>query len=234
MAGMIGERINPVALVCGAADGPGFACAAALAETADGGLILADADEPALESAADALPNPPERVSTLAFPPGDTRRWADVIDFIATHYGRLDWAVVTAAAPPEGGLADLDTPILALDSLMGLLGENNRGGAAVLVVDARAAMKASVLHVLRTAAQAGARSNVRVNAIMYGGSDAPAWRSAARIESLDDQALSLVRRMSPPIASVVGHGLESVLPVLLSDRSHLNGATLVVDDASGL
>lgn len=231
---MIAERLNPVGLVSGAADGAGFACACILSEFADGGLILADENEAALNAAADALEKPPERVSTLAFPSDDTGRWGDVVDFLATHYGRLDWAVISAPPPPDGGLADLDTPLLAVQALSSLIGENNLGGAAVLVVDARTVMKASLLQVLRTTAEACARSNVRFNMLVWGAAEAPAWRAIQAFHSLDRSALDAIKRLSTPVARAAGHTIEDTLPALLSDGANLEGVALVVDDETAL
>jgi NAD(P)-dependent dehydrogenase (short-subunit alcohol dehydrogenase family) len=234
MGAMIGDRINPVALVCGAASELGLACARILTTRADGGLILVDHDEASLDAAADALPQPPERVSTLALPLSDRNRWARALEFISTHYGRLDWAIVAAQSPNRGELADLDAALLALRALAPLMRENSQGGAAVLVVDAHASIKASLLQLVRVAAKEGAGAGIRVNAIVHDGADAPAWRSSEPVHDLDRATCAAIRRMSPAVARTVGYGLERLLPVVLSDRTELTGAALVVDDARAL
>lgn len=230
MASMNGERLNPVGFVSGAARGAGFACASVLAEFAEGGLILADENETALSRAADGLERPPERVSTLAFPPGDPRRWEDVVDFIATHYGRLDWTVIAPPPPPDGGLADLDTPLLALQALATLLGENHLGGVALLVVDAHTVMKASLLQVLRQTAHECARSGVRFNTLVWGAGEAPAWRSIQTYRALDQATIDVIQRLSPPVARVWGYRIADALPALLSDAAQMEGVALVVDE----
>lgn len=234
MADMKGERLNPVGFVSGAASGAGFSCAATLAEFAEGGLILADENEAALSRAADALERPPERVSTLAFPISDGRRWGDVIDFIAAHYGRLDWAVMAPPPPPDGGLVDLDTPLLALQALVSLLGENHLGGAAVLVVDAHTVMKASLLQVLRQTADDCARSGVRFNMLVCGAAEAPAWRSIQTFRALDQATLNVIQRLSPPVARAWGCAMADALPPLLSDAAQMEGVALVVDEGGAL
>ncbi len=237
-AGMEMERINPVALVCGAASGLGTLCAQAISRRAEGGLILVDSDEAALDFTADALTKPPERVSTLAFDPRAPEEWKRGTSFIAAHYGRLDWVLVVP--PPldarggETGLADLDAAQLALRSLGRLQRNNVQGGAAALVLGAQAAMKAHVLQVLRAAAGEGAANKVRVNAVVVGGADAPAWRNAVAVTRFDHATLETLANSASPVARCPGYNVTGMAPFLLSDKHTLTGATLVVDDIQAL
>jgi NAD(P)-dependent dehydrogenase (short-subunit alcohol dehydrogenase family) len=231
------ERINPVALISGAGGGEAIACLRALAPRADGGLILADASEAGLDASADALHRPPERVSTLAFDPRAQGEWKRAIDFIAAHYGRLDWLAINTRAPlPRSGklaLADLDAALLAFRAGLRLLRENVQGGAAVFVVDARAAMKANLQQVLRVAAKEGAVARTRVNAIVCGG-DAPAWRGAPAMPHVNRAALERLAKSNAPIARCIGYDVEWLLPYALSDETPLTGAILVVDETRAL
>jgi NAD(P)-dependent dehydrogenase (short-subunit alcohol dehydrogenase family) len=196
-----GERLNPVALITGAASGIGAAAAARLAEKASGGLILIDVDEDGLEAVADALQNPPERVSTLAFDVSDSERWRAAGVFIGDHYGRLDWAVVSADAAHAGLLTDADlgewrgiTPVnldgvhLTLKFVAPLL-RANAGGGAIVITDSAASLKADpaaaslgaskagLLQMMRVAARENAGYGVNVNAVTPGGQDMPNWRN---------------------------------------------------------
>lgn len=226
---MDSDRLNPVALLCNACLGAGPALSGLLATRADGGLILIDPDEAELDAQADKLPNPPERVSTLAFDPGDRQRWKEALEFLSTHYGRLDWAVVNAPAPAMGGLADLDAALHSLRSAITLIRDNQQGGAAVLAVDAPAAMKASLMQFVRVAAKEGAVAKVKVNALIYDGAQSPTWRDAQPIKDFDRVAFANIQRMTSPVLRAEGRDLASALELLLADRTAMSGAALVVD-----
>jgi len=196
-----GDRLNPVALITGAASGIGAATMHALATKATGGLILIDVDERALSSAADSLVEPPERVSTLAFDVSDPIRWSAAGEFIADQYGRLDWAVANAGISHASAITEtnyedwrrvmavnLDGVFLTLKSVMPLMRANAQGGAIVVVasaagvkaepgVAAYGASKAAVLQLMRVAAKEGAPEHIRVNAVVPGGVETPMWRS---------------------------------------------------------
>jgi hypothetical protein len=117
---------------------------------------------------------------------------------------------------------------------MPLLRENNWGGAAVIVADSRSALKASLLQLTSVASKEGIAGQVRVNAVIEGGADAPAWRGAPVVHDAEPDTLSALQQTSPSIARTVGYSLERLLPILLSDRTALTGAALVVDDAEAL
>jgi NAD(P)-dependent dehydrogenase (short-subunit alcohol dehydrogenase family) len=203
-----GDRINPVALVTGAASGIGLATMQRLAAKAQGGLILVDLDEGALSDAADSLLNPPERVSTLAFDVSDPARWRAASDFIADQYGRLDWAVVNAGVSYANSITDtsyedwrrvmsvnLDGAFLTMRAAMPLMRANQQGGAIVVVssasgvkaepgVGAYGASKAGLLQHMRVAAKEGAPDGIRVNAVTPGGVETPMWRDVPMFQDL--------------------------------------------------
>jgi len=200
--------INPVALITGAASGIGLAIAQRLSPLATGGLLLVDIDERGLTAAADTLPEPPERVSTLAFDVADERQWQNAHAFIASHYGRLDWAVANAGMAHAAAIADmefadwrrvmsvnLDGAFLTLRTAMQLMRSNESGGSIVVMasasglraepgVGAYGASKAGLLHLMRVAAREGAAHGVRVNAIAPGGVETPMWRHVEMFQRL--------------------------------------------------
>lgn len=203
-----GERLNPVALITGAASGIGAAAARALAPKATGGLILVDVDEAGMSAVADRLEHPPERVSTLAFDVADPQRWRAASEFLADHYGRLDWAVVNAGVAHGASIAEtsfedwrrvmainLDGAFLTLKAAMPLMRANAQGGAIVVVssasglkpepgVGAYGASKAGLLQLMRVAAKEGAPDRIRVNAVAPGGVETPMWRSVPMFQDL--------------------------------------------------
>lgn len=207
-AGPFGGPLNPVALITGAGSGIGLAVARRLSSVATGGLLLVDHDAAALDRAADTLPSPPERVSTLALDVADEARWEDVRAFIASHYGRLDWALVNAgiahAAPiAEMSFADwrrvmsvnLDGAFLTLRAVMPFMRGNELGGSIVVMasasgvkaepgVGAYGASKAGLLQLMRVAAKEGAPDRIRVNAIAPGGVETPMWRDVPMFQDL--------------------------------------------------
>lgn len=203
-----GSRLNPVALITGAASGIGLATVQRLAQKATGGFILIDLDEDGLDAVADALENPPERVSTLAFDVADPERWRHAAAFIQDHYGRLDWAVVNAGVSHASPIADtsiedwrrvmsvnLDGAFLTMKSVMPLMRANSSGGAIVVTSSAAAlkaepgiaaygASKAGLLQLMRVAAREGAFDNIRVNAVAPGGVETPMWRNVPMFQDM--------------------------------------------------
>jgi len=207
-AGPFGGPLNPVALITGAGSGIGLAVARRLSSVATGGLLLVDHDAAALDRAADTLPSPPERVSTLALDVADEARWEDVRAFIASHYGRLDWALVNAGIAHAAPIADmsfadwrrvmsvnLDGAFLTLRAVMPFMRGNEAGGSIVVMssasgvkaepgVGAYGASKAGLLQLMRVAAKEGAPDRIRVNAIAPGGVETPMWRDVPMFQDL--------------------------------------------------
>ncbi|HRO04350.1 MAG TPA: SDR family oxidoreductase [Terricaulis sp.] len=224
------DRLNPVTIITGAASGIGAACASMLSRRSEGGLILVDFDEAALDKTADSLSQPPERVSTLAFDVADPDRWADAAHFIQAQYGRLDWAIVNAGVAHSAPIAEtdlvdwrrvmstnLDGAFLTLRAMMPLMRENSQGGSIVVTasaaalkaepgVGAYAASKAGLLQLMRVAAKEGAPDNIRVNAIAPGGVETPMWSSMPWFQDLvleqgsERAAFDTIAKMATPLA----------------------------------
>ncbi|MGE0830179.1 MAG: SDR family NAD(P)-dependent oxidoreductase [Hyphomonadaceae bacterium] len=223
------DRINPVALVTGAASGIGEATARRLATRATGGLILVDHNAQALAAAADRIGDAPERVSTLAFDVTDPERWREAADFLGAQYGRLDWAVANAGIADASPIADLafedwrrvmavnlDGVFLTLQTSMALMRGNAQGGAIVVVssasglkaepgIAAYGASKAGALQLARVAAKEGAPDNIRVNAIAPGGVETPIWQSVPMFQELvretgsEQAAFARMAEMATPL-----------------------------------
>ncbi len=206
------DRLNPVALITGAASGIGAALAHRLSPRATGGLILIDQNERGLAKLADSLAEPPERVSTLAFDVADPERWARAGDFILDHYGRLDWAAANAGVAHAAAIADmsydewrrvlgvnLDGVFLTLKTAMPIMRVNQQGGSIVITasasgvkaepnVAAYGASKAAALHLTKVAAREGAPHRIRVNAVAPGGVETPMWRDQPFFQDLMREA----------------------------------------------
>ncbi len=225
-----GDRINPVALITGAASGIGAACARALANKATGGLVLIDVDERRLEATADGLVSAPERVSTMAFDVADPARWRTAADFIGDQYGRLDWAVVNAGIAHSSTITEttledwrrvmatnLDGAFLTLRSVMPLMRANQQGGAIVVTgsaagikaepgVAAYGASKAGLLQLMRVAAKEGAPDGIRVNAVAPGGVETSMWRNVPMFQDLvretgsERAAFDRIAKLATPLA----------------------------------
>jgi 2-keto-3-deoxy-L-fuconate dehydrogenase len=252
------DRLNPVMLITGAASGAGAASALALGPRAEGGLVLVDADEEQVSLTADAIANPPERVSTLAFDVAEKSRWEIASDFLRSQYGRLDWVLLDATGGAPGALIDfskksdrrgmagaLDAALLSLRYVLPLLAGNATGGSVVLLASAAslkaapsapgAAMKAGLVQVLRVVAKEAAASSIRINAIITDAGERELWREAPLFQDLarhdgPEAAFAQIGRLSPPLARFdAADGVARLTAMLLSDGCPVTGAALVVD-----
>lgn len=232
-------RLNPVALVTGAARGIGAACARNLATHASGGLIMVDADEAALSAAANALPSPPERVSTLAFDANNAEAWKRAQDFIRGQYGRIDWAVTGVDAEASDTLPRATLGVV--HAVTPLMKNNVQGGAVVLALAAHSAKLDVLLQLVRVAAKEGYAHKVRVNAVINGAVDSALWRRdpdfAALLKEAGDEigVLDRIAKRSVPLVRCSGdQDVLRLIRLLLSDDSTLSGATLAVDGGAPL
>lgn len=256
---MLGQTLNPVALVTGAASGLGAACAHQLARKATGGLILVDAAEDGIAKTADALETPPERVSMLPFDITDAEWWTRASEFITAQYGRLDWAVIGGGAPPASivaaagakdwlgvASADLRATAQCLGALTPIMRRNTSGGAVVILSSliglkaeaslAAFASKADLLELVRRNAAEGAAHGVRVNALAQDAIDATTWQGAPMFEDLvrekggERAALDAIAQMPAPLARMAATpDIARIAVMLVTEASPITGATLVVD-----
>jgi NAD(P)-dependent dehydrogenase (short-subunit alcohol dehydrogenase family) len=234
-------RLNPVALITGAASGLGATCARNLTRRAQGGLILIDADEDGIAATADSLRTPPERVSMLAFDAADLQRWAQASDFIKAQYGRLDWAIASGAAVSSGDLVDwrragdLDALALTARSAMALMRANTQGGAIVLSAAQAPLDGDDGLLSLMAALASEAGANIRVNAVTAEGdglwrSDAPLFEDAVRDAGETASALEAIAKLHAPLIRYAGErDMARLVGMLLSDDSPISGATFVAE-----
>lgn len=256
------DRINPVALITGAASGVGAACARDIAMRSDGGLILVDRDEAALDRLADLLGEQgaaPERVSILAFDVCDLQQWERASAFIKDQYGRLDWALASAdpssaASNADNGLVDwprvnLDGAVLTLRAAMPLMKLNSQGGAIVVAASA-AALKAEsgpnaaakgMLQLLRIVAKEGAPDNIRVNAVTLGAAGAsiatlaPSFQDLARQAGGEHAAFHKIAQLATPLARYAGaDDIARLVLMLLADETAVSGVTLVAEPSNRL
>jgi NAD(P)-dependent dehydrogenase (short-subunit alcohol dehydrogenase family) len=241
------DRLSPVTLIAGAGSRFGAARAREFARRSQGGLLLADPDQDALCAIADDLDMQnlsPERVSTLAFDPGDAERWSQAAAFITAQYGRLDFAIIHAAPAPSlfGELvqfgaesADFSALEASLSATSALIRKNLNGGAIV----ASAPFGAIAGHEAEFAAiieDAASQRHVRVNALVVGGAYAPAWRGAPVLQDLAASsggvcdALDRLARMRTPAAHCTSATpMSELITALFSDECPLSGAVLIVD-----
>lgn len=248
---MEAERLDAIAIITGAGSGVGAACAREIARRAEGGLILVDESEDALARVADDLEAQnasPERVSMLAIDVADRARWAQAVEFIRAQYGRIDWAIVNAAASraEENDLvqwgraapADLEGATLTLRTLMPVMQSNLKGGVAVVAASAAALKEkegAAMQAWLQSMSNEGG-GNVRVNAIAPGASDMaalaplPWFKELVQKEGGERGALEAIAKAFTPMARYAkDDSLARLIVMLLSDESQITGATLVVD-----
>ncbi len=247
------NRLTPVTLVVNAASRWGAARAKDMARRSTGGLLLADNDEAALAAIADDLDLQnlaPERVSTLAFDAADIDRWEQASGFISAQYGRLDWALVYAAEAPAPELVDfgrrddgLDFAGLALSvrAIASLMRKNVQGGAIVVAAPGGAlnarlsdVADAEFVHFVAAAAD-NAGANIRINGMIVGALDAPAWARAPQLADLSDETGGLrpaFERLAADHGSVLrcdATPIARLVNALLSDECPLTGAVLGVD-----
>jgi hypothetical protein len=233
-------RLNPVALVTGAASGAGAAIALGLAVRARGGLILLDRDEDLLSDTADAITTPPERVSTLACDVADAERWAQATAFVSAQYGRLDWAIVHLDAREAAQQQAMALTLTLTQSLAAVMRSNTQGGAIVLAVSGEPVKLDLMLQLVRVANKQAATQGVRVCALLCDGAESALWRNDAAFDALvreagsEPAAMTRLAAMDPPLARCNGKRDPAQLAHLLLSNDAAAGVTLVVDASPAL
>ena len=250
------EFSGKTALVTGAAQGIGAACAAALAGAGAAKLVLVDLDGAALE----AMDLPCE-VVRVAGDVTDEALWARVEEAC----GPLDLAVLNAGiAGTPALLADmsyadwrrvvsvnLDGLFLSLRSTMKLAA---KGAGVVLTASVAGvkaepgtgpygASKAAVLHLAKIAAKEGARRRIRVNAIAPGGVDTAIWDAVPMFADLVEKhqgdragALEEIAGVATPMGRFQSpEEIAAQVLFLLSDAAGtITGTALVTDGGYSL
>ena len=237
---------KPIALVTGAAQGIGYACAEAL--RGDGhGLVLADIDEDGVAAAADRLAGGAVGISCDM---GDSAAVAALFDEIESDHGPVGTLVNNAGIALPGEFLDyeLDTFRRVLDvNLVGVFAalqraaktmvENGIEGSivnmssinarvAIPSIPAYCASKGGVMQITKAAALALAPYNIRVNAVGPGSIDT---EMMAGVNSNPDAMQKVLSRT--PLGRVgLPREIGEVVAFLASSKaSYITGETIYVD-----
>ncbi len=261
MADFFRADAERVALVTGAGSGIGAATARRLVAEGVGRLVLTDRDGAAVSETAAELKIKQEDILAAAFDVADEDAWLATCASIRERFGRLDFAVANAGVTTGGSIVEypfadwrrvmstnLDGVFLTLKSCLKLIEEGGRGGAVVVVSSVTGikaqpgtatygASKAAVLQLARVAAKEGAAHQIRVNAILPGGTETPIWRT---VPSFNEQitktgseqgAFDAMGRMLAPLGRFSkAEEIAGQIAFLLSDvAANITGAELVAD-----
>ncbi|MCB1357587.1 MAG: SDR family oxidoreductase [Maritimibacter sp.] len=236
---------KPLALITGAAQGIGYACAQALSE--DGyAVILADINEEGLRAAAAQL----GAAACYACDMGDTAQVSGMFDRIAKEHGRLHALVNNAGVAMPGDFLSYD-----MDAFERVIDINLRGvfqatqlaarvmvehkieGAivnmssinaqvAIPAIPAYCASKGGVMQLTKVAALALAKNNIRVNAVGPGSIDTEMMAGV----NANPEAFKVAMSRTP--LGRTGHANEigDVVAFLCSKKaSYITGETIYVD-----
>lgn len=236
---------KPLALITGAAQGIGYACAEALAE--DGyAVILADINEDGVKAAGAQLGAAASYVCDM----GDTAQITAMFDAIAADHGPLHALVNNAGIAMPGDFLTYDpaafrrvidinlTGVFTATQLAALaMVEHGTPGAIVIMssvnaqvaipaIPAYCASKGGVMQLTKVAALALAKNNIRVNAVGPGSIDT---KMMAGVNANPD-AFKMAMSRTP--LGRAGHAREigDVVAFLCSNKaSYITGETIYVD-----
>ncbi|MEM7776388.1 MAG: SDR family oxidoreductase [Pseudomonadota bacterium] len=237
---------NPLALVTGAAQGIGFACAEALAN--DGArLILADINAQGVAAAAEQLG---DGAIGLACDMGDPTQINVMFDKIAADHGPLEILVNNAGVARPGdfltySLDDFDAVIginlrglfLATQRAANMMVAHKIAGAivnmssinaqvAIPAIPAYCASKGGVMQLTKAAALALAPHNIRVNAVGPGSIDTEMMAGV----NANPEAMKMVMSRTPLQRVGTPREIGDVVAFLASKKaSYITGETIYVD-----
>ncbi len=237
---------GPLALVTGAAQGIGYACAEALAE--DGArLILADVNAEGVASAAARLGG--ETVG-LACDMGDPQQIEAMFDKIETEYGPVEILVNNAGIAMPGDFLEtsleqfqkvidvnLTGTFLALQRAAKTMVANKIEGAivnmssinavvAIPSIAAYCASKGGVMQLTKATALALAPHNIRVNAVGPGSIDTAMMAGV----NANPEAMKMVMSRTPLKRVGTAREIGDVVAFLAGKKaSYVTGETIYVD-----
>ncbi|MEJ6402663.1 SDR family NAD(P)-dependent oxidoreductase [Yoonia sp. 2307UL14-13] len=236
---------KPLALITGAAQGIGYACAEALA--ADGyGVILSDIKADGVRAAAEKL----GAVAAITCDMGDLDQIKRMFDQIATDHGPLHALVNNAGVAMPGDFLTYDVEtfekvidinlrgvFVATQMAAQVMVDNNIAGAivnmssinaqvAIPAIPAYCASKGGVMQLTKVAALALAKHNVRVNAVGPGSIDTEMMAGVNANPEAFKVAMSRTPLGRPGDAREIG----DVVAFLCSKKaSYVTGETIYVD-----
>ena len=237
---------RPIALVTGAAQGIGYACAEALA--ADGyRVVLADIQAEAVRKAADTLGN---GAVGLACDMGDTDQIAAMFDRIEAEIGPVAALVNNAGIAMPGSFLDYsleDFQKVISINLVGLFAASQRAAktmvdkgiegaivnmssinavVAIPAIPAYCASKGGVAQLTKAMALALAANNIRVNAVGPGSIDTEMMAGV----NANPEAMKMVMSRTPLKRVGTPREIADVVAFLASSKaSYITGETIYVD-----
>lgn len=236
---------KPLALITGAAQGIGYACAEALAE--DGyAVILSDINEDGVKAAGDKL----GAAASYACDMGDTAQITAMFDAIAADHGPLHALVNNAGVAMPGDFLtyELETfervininlrgVFTATQLAARVMVEHGIAGAivnmssinaqvAIPAIPAYCASKGGVMQLTKVAALSLAKNNIRVNAVGPGSIDTEMMAGV----NANPEAFKMAMSRTPLGRAGDAREIGDVVAFLCSKKaSYITGETIYVD-----
>jgi glucose 1-dehydrogenase len=237
---------KPIALITGGAQGIGFACAEAIAESG-ARIVLADINAEGVAAAAEKLGG-----DTVAYPcdMGDADQVNALFDRIETEIGPLSILVNNAGIAAPGDFLEtsleqfksvidvnLIGTFLALQrAAKSMIAAGNKGAivnmssinaqVAIPSIAAYCASKGGVMQLTKASALALAPHNIRVNAVGPGSVDTAMMAGV----NANPDAMAMVMSRTPMKRIAEPSEIANVVAFLASDKaSYVTGETIYVD-----